>query len=207
MRVLLVAPPGAGKGTQAEKLAAHYGVVHLSSGELLRAAVNAGSQVGEAVSAYLRRGDLVPDDLIFDLMMGPILDASRHGGYVLDGFPRNLRQAEAAYRTAQQDAEIELQAVIHLAVSRPELTRRLLARALSEGRSDDSEEVIAHRFEVYATETEPLLSFYRGRGLVVEIDGEQSEEEVFADIVGSFTVRGDGSGDELVIAHNRPQAG
>jgi adenylate kinase len=203
MRVLLVAPPGAGKGTQAEKLASHYGVVHLSSGELLRQAVKAGTEVGEAATAYLSRGDLVPDDLIFDLMMGPVLDASRHGGYILDGFPRNLRQAEAAYRTAQLDTEIELQAVIYLTVSREELTRRLLARAQSEGRSDDSEDVIAHRFEVYATETEPLLAFYRGRGLVVEIDGAQEEERVFADIVGSFTTRGDDVDDELTIVHNR----
>ncbi|MFZ0249849.1 MAG: adenylate kinase [Acidimicrobiales bacterium] len=205
MRVLLVAPPGAGKGTQAEKLASHYGVVHLSSGELLRQAVKAGTELGIAASEYLRRGDLVPDDLIFDMMMGPVLDASRHGGYVLDGFPRNLRQAEAAYRTAQRDVEIELQAVINLTVSREELTRRLLARAEREGRSDDSEEVIAHRFEVYATETEPLLAFYRGRGLVVEINGEQDEERVFADIVGSFTLPGDGEG-VLTIVHDRPDA-
>jgi adenylate kinase len=206
MRVLLVAPPGAGKGTQAEKLASYYGVVHLSSGELLRQAVRAGTELGNAASAYLRRGDLVPDDLIFDMMMGPVLDASRHGGYVLDGFPRNLRQAEAAYRTAQQEVEIELQAVIHLTVSPAELTRRLLARAQREGRSDDTEEVIAHRFEVYATETEPLLAFYRGRGLVVEINGEQDEERVFADIVGSFTLPEDAEG-ELTIVHNGPEAG
>jgi adenylate kinase len=206
MRVLLVAPPGAGKGTQAEKLASHYGVVHLSSGELLRQAVKAGTELGEAASAYLSRGDLVPDDVIFDLMMGPVIDASRHGGYVLDGFPRNLRQAEAAYRTAQLDTQIELQAVISLTVSREELTRRLLARAQSEGRSDDSEEVIAHRFEVYATETEPLLAFYRGRGLVVEIDGEQDEERVFADIVGSFALRGNDVTGNLTIVRNRPQS-
>jgi adenylate kinase len=203
MRVLLVAPPGAGKGTQAEKLATRYGVVHLSSGDLLRQAVKAQTVLGEAAAEYLRRGDLVPDDVIFDMMMGPVLDASRHGGYVLDGFPRNLRQAEAAYQTAQQDEQIELQAVINLAVSREELTRRLIARAHSEGRSDDSEEVIAHRFEVYATETEPLLTFYRGRGLVVEIDGEQDEERVFADIVGSLTLHGDGSDGDLTIVHNR----
>jgi adenylate kinase len=205
MRVLLVAPPGAGKGTQAEKLAFHYGVVHLSSGDLLRQQVKAGTVLGKAASEYLRRGDLVPDDLIFDMMMGPVLDASRHGGYVLDGFPRNLRQAEAAYQTAQQDERIELQAVIQLDVSREELTRRLVARALREGRSDDTESVIEHRFEVYATETEPLLAFYRGRGLVVTINGEQDEEQVFADIVRSFTIRGDATDGELLIADNHPE--
>jgi adenylate kinase len=169
--------------------------------------VKAETELGNAASEYLRRGDLVPDDLIFEMMMGPVLDASRHGGYVLDGFPRNLRQAEAAYRTAQQDTEIELQAGIHLTVSREELTRRLLTRAQREGRSDDSEEVIAHRFEVYATETEPLLAFYRGRGLVVEIDGEQDEGQVFEDIVGSFTLREDGINEELTIVRNRTETG
>jgi adenylate kinase len=206
MRVLLVAPPGAGKGTQAEKLASHYGVVHLSSGERLRHEVNAETELGEAASEYLQRGDLVPDDLIFEMMMGPVLEASRHGGYVLDGFPRNLRQAEAAYQTAQQDAQIELQAVIRLDVSGEELTRRLLARAQIEGRSDDSEEVIAHRFQVYATETEPLLAFYRGRGLVVEINGEQDEERVFADIVRSFTIRDDMTDGDLTITDNQRES-
>ena len=98
MRVLLVAPPGAGKGTQAEKLARHYGVAHLSSGELLRQEVKAGTEIGRQASDYLRRGDLVPDELIFTALAESIIRASRQGGYVLDGFPRNLRQAKEAYR-------------------------------------------------------------------------------------------------------------
>ena len=186
MRVLLVAPPGAGKGTQATKLADHFGVAHLSSGDLLREEVRTGTEIGLAASDYLQRGDLVPDDLIFTMLVEPIVQASRHGGYVLDGFPRNLRQAEAAYKLTEQVGGIELEAVAHLQVARDELTRRLLMRAVSEGRSDDSEQIITHRFEVYATETEPLLNFYRGRGLVLDINGEQDEEKVFSDIVRSF---------------------
>jgi adenylate kinase len=186
MRVLMVAAPGAGKGTQAEKLATRYEVVHLSSGELLRQEVNAGTAIGKQASEDLRHGDLVPDELILAMLTEPIIAASRNGGYVLDGFPRNLRQAEAAYELTKQVGGIELEAVIHLEVTREELQRRLLARAGHEGRSDDAEGVVAHRFEVYAVETEPLLTFYRGRNLVLEINGEQDEEQVFADIVQSY---------------------
>ena len=186
MRVLLVAPPGAGKGTQAEKLARHYGVAHLSSGELLREEVKAGTEIGRQASDYLRSGDLVPDELIFTTLAESIIRASRQGGYVLDGFPRNLRQAKEAYELTREVGGIELQAVIQLDVARQELRRRLLARAGDEGRSDDSEEIITHRFEVYTVETEPLLAFYRARNLVLEINGEQDEERVFADIVSSL---------------------
>jgi adenylate kinase len=186
MRVLLVAAPGAGKGTQAEKLAARYGVAHLSSGELLRHEVDAGTELGKQASDDLRHGDLVPDELILTMLAERIVDASRNGGYVLDGFPRNLRQAEAAYALTKQVGGIELEAVIHLEVAREELRRRLQARAGHEGRSDDSEDVVTHRFAVYTVETEPLLTFYRKRHLVLEINGEQDEEQVFADIVRSY---------------------
>ncbi len=186
MRVLLVAAPGAGKGTQAEKLAARYGVAHLSSGELLRREVRAGTDIGNQAADYLRRGDLVPDELILTMLTEPIIEASRNGGYVLDGFPRNLRQAEAAYELTKHVGGIELETVIHLEVAREELRRRLLARAEREGRSDDTEEVVTHRFEVYAVETEPLLAFYRARHLVLDINGDQDEERVFADIMAAI---------------------
>jgi adenylate kinase len=186
MRLLLVAPPGAGKGTQAAKLAEHYEIAHLSSGELLRQEVRADTEIGRAAVDYLRRGDLVPDELMFEMLAAPVLQASRRGGYVLDGFPRNLRQAEAAYQTAKEVEGIELQAVIHLDVAPEELTRRLLSRAERDGRSDDSEEIVKHRFEVYVLETEPLLVFYRERGLVLEVNGEQDERQVFSDIVNAF---------------------
>ncbi len=186
MRVLFVAAPGAGKGTQATKLAEHYGIAHLSSGDLLRQEVKAGTEIGRTAAAYLQRGDLVPDELIFEMLVEPVIEASRHGGYVLDGFPRNLHQAEAAYQTAQQLEGIELQAVVHLDVTRDELMRRLLTRAERDGRSDDAKDVVTHRFEVYLVETEPLLAFYRDRGLVIEIDGDQDEEQVFADILRAF---------------------
>lgn len=183
MRVLLVAPPGAGKGTQAAKLAEHYGIANLSSGELLRQEIAADSEIGRKAVEYVRRGDLVPDDLIFQVLAGPLIEAARNGGYVLDGFPRNLHQAEEAYRAASVTPSIELQAVVHLAVPLEELTRRLLARSVQEGRIDDAGNVVTHRLEVFAADTEPLLEFYRERGLVLDINGNQDVDQVFRAIV------------------------
>ena len=142
-------------------------MAHLSSGELLRQEVKAGTDIGKQAADYLRHGDLVPDELIFAMLAEPIIEASRNGGYVLDGFPRNLRQAEAAYELTKQVGGIELRGCHPPRVAGEELRRRLLARARHEGRSDDSEDVVAHRFEVYAAETEPLLTFYRGAHLVL----------------------------------------
>ncbi len=186
MRLLMVAAPGAGKGTQAARLAAFYGVAHLSSGDLFRKEVAAGTPIGRIAASYLKKGDLVPDELVMQMLAGPVLRAARAGGYVLDGFPRTLRQAEEAYEWAKQVEGVELQAVVHLVVSREELRRRLLARAEAEGRADDTIETIEHRLDVYESETEPLLAYYAGRGLVVDIDGEQPVQKVFDDIVTSI---------------------
>jgi adenylate kinase len=183
VRLLLVAPPGAGKGTQAAKLAAHYEITHLSSGDLLRQEVAANTRIGRSAAAYLRRGDLVPDELVIEMLTAPVLEAVSNGGYVLDGFPRTLRQAEEAYRGARQLEGVELQAVVHLTVSRKELRRRLRGRARREGRTDDTEAVIAHRLQVFDAETQPLLGFYAERGLVADVDGEQTVDQVFAEIV------------------------
>ena len=182
MRLLLVAYPGAGKGTQAVKLSSHYDIAHLSSGELLRTEVARGTKIGIAAADYLRRGDLVPDELVFEMLSAPILEAASNGGYVLDGFPRTLGQAEVAYSAAQEFKDIELQAVVYLRVGQEELLERLRARAGQEARSDDDEITIAHRFEVFETQTEPLLDFYSGRGILLDINGAQPVETVFDDI-------------------------
>ncbi len=193
MQLLLVAYPGAGKGTQAAKLSAHYQIAHLSSGALLRTEVAKGTKIGHVAADYLQRGDLVPDELVLEMLSAPVLEAVRTGGYVLDGFPRTLGQAQEAYRVAQQVDGIELQAVIHLIVSRDELRNRLLARAELEGRSDDTESAIGHRFDVYDTQTEPMLGFYAQRGLLVDINGEQSVQQVFDDIAAAVDrLRADG---------------
>jgi len=183
MRLLLVAPPGAGKGTQATKLAARYGIAHLSSGEMLRKEVTARTKIGRTAADYLLRGDLVPDELVIAMLAPAVLEAARNGGYILDGFPRTLNQAEEAYVLSRQMEGIELQAVVHLVVSRGELHERFGLRAAAEGRDDDIEATFVHRLEVFDSQTEPLLGFYSRRGLLVEIDGEQPADKVFADIV------------------------
>ncbi len=185
----MIAPPGGGKGTQASRLADHYGITHLSSGEVLRQQIAENSEIGRKVVEYVRSGDLVPDDLILELLAAPLIEAAHSGGYVLDGFPRNIRQAEAAYRLAKEVTSIELQAVVHIDVPREELTRRLRLRDMHERRIDDAEEVVAHRFEVFVAETEPLLGFYRRRRLVLEIDGNQHVEDVFSEIVAGLERR------------------
>ena len=186
VQLLLVAYPGAGKGTQATKLATHYDIAHLSSGELLRTEVAQGTRIGRIAADYVTRGDLVPDELIFEMLTAPLLEAVRQGGYVLDGFPRTLRQAQMAYSLAQEIEDVELQAVIHLRVGRDELRSRLRVRGEREGRADDGDETrITHRFEVFETETEPLLSFYAQRDILIEINGDQPAELVFGDIVGA----------------------
>jgi adenylate kinase len=182
VRLLLVAYPGAGKGTQATTLATHYQIAHLSSGELLRAEVARRTKIGSVAADYLRRGDLVPDELIFEMLSAPILEAAANGGYVLDGFPRTLGQAEVAYSVAQEINGVELQAVVYLRVSQRELHQRLQARADQQGRRDDDEVTIAHRFNVFETQTEPLLNFYASRGILLDINGEQPVEDVFSDI-------------------------
>jgi adenylate kinase len=141
-----------------------------------------GTKIGRVAAEYLERGDLVPDDLLFDMLLARVVNAARNGGYVLDGFPRTVRQAEEAYAVAQGLPGITLQAVVYLRVSIDELHNRLKARAVSEGRSDDTEAAIAHRFEVFDAQTQPLLVFYSKRGLLLEVNGEQSVDEVFTDM-------------------------
>ncbi len=145
----------------------------------------AGTEVGREAADYLARGDLVPDRLVLDLLAPHVFEAAAHGGYVLDGYPRTLPQAQEAYEVAGRISGVELQAVVHLEVGRDELLRRLMARASVDGRSDDTQSVIRHRLDVYDHETAPMLGFYAARGLVVDIDGEPGPDQVFSSIVGA----------------------
>ena len=184
MRVIMLGPPGAGKGTQGERIASRYAVPHISSGEIFRDEVARQTPLGVQLRGYLDAGDLVPDDLVLSMIMDRVIKASENdGGYVLDGFPRSLGQAEEAYRVATQVSGVELQSVVHLIVPRKELLRRMRARAAQEGRTDDNEATVEHRLDVYDSETEPMLGFYAGRGLVVDVDGYQPVEAVFDDTV------------------------
>jgi len=186
MRVLMVAPPGAGKGTQADRLAKHYDIEHLASGDMLRDELAAHSELGEKVRPYVERGDLVPDDLVMRLVLDRLAAAAERGGYVLDGFPRTVKQAEAAYEEAKRHVsdgtDPRPQAVVHLDVGRNELRRRMMARAEAEGRSDDTASVIEHRLDVYEEMTEPLLRFYRDHNLLISVNGERSIDEISDDL-------------------------
>ncbi len=173
----MVAPPGAGKGTQAERLSKRCGIEHISSGDMLRAEVARGTDAGRRAASYLQRGDLVPDEVVLDMLMERVTAAVGRGGYVLDGFPRNVRQAEAAYQRCR-GGEAELQAAVLLRVDEGELRRRLLARARAERRTDDTPAVVEHRLEVYRQETEPIVEHYRSRHILRSVDGDGPVGEV-----------------------------
>jgi len=184
LRLLLVGAPGSGKGTQGQALAALYGIEHLSSGEVLRAEVRAGTPLGHEVAAYQRRGDLVPDQIVFDLVIPAVAAATARGGYVLDGFPRTLPQALEAADVARR-LDLTLNAAIYLNVPETILLQRLLSRA----RPDDTAEVIKHRLEVFTQTTSPLIAYYRQRGILLELDGDQSPEAITAEIQARLTDR------------------
>jgi adenylate kinase len=174
VRLLLIGAPGSGKGTQAIRLAEHFGLTHISSGDLLRKHVTEGTPLGKEVQQYVTRGDLVPDTLLMDVLRKPVVAASKSGGYILDGFPRTLEQAEIAYATAK-DLGVEAQVAVHLDVPRAELVRRLLARGRG---NDDTAEVIEHRLEVYMEHTVPMLDYYESREELLRVDGGRTPDEV-----------------------------
>jgi adenylate kinase len=181
VRLLLLAPPGAGKGTQGERLAAWAGVRHIAAGDLLRAIVRAGGPLGRQIADYQTRGDLVPDQIVLDALTPVVVDAAAGGGYILDGFPRTLPQAVAAAELALR-LGVRLDAAIYLHAPDEVLTRRLLARAGQGGRSDDTAGVIQHRLRVFAETTGPLVGYYTERGILVPVDADQEVDSVTADI-------------------------
>jgi adenylate kinase len=190
VRVVMLSPPGAGKGTHGRWLTQQTGAVHISSGDLLRAEVARGSDLGRQVAAYTARGDLVPDELIFSILIPAVVAAVRDtGGYVLDGFPRTMPQA---LRAAQLGADLGLtsDAVVYLTAPEEELVTRLLDRAERDGRVDDTLVVIRHRLAVFTRETAPLVDYYRGRGILLELSTDRPEADVRADLRGWLQARG-----------------
>jgi adenylate kinase len=174
MRMLLIGAPGAGKGTQAELIAERFGIAHISSGDLLRAHVHDNTTIGRAAKEYLARGDLVPDAIVMDMLRKPVVAASEAGGYVLDGFPRTVEQAKAAYETASE-LGVAVEVAVYLEVPTEELTRRLLARGRGK---DDTPEVIEHRLRVFEAKTRPMLDYYSVREELITVNGARPVAEV-----------------------------
>ena len=181
MNFVFLGPPGAGKGTQAARLCAANGIPHISTGDMLRGAVAAGTEIGQVAKGYLDRGALVPDQVIADVVADRLRQEDCARGFLLDGFPRTLPQAELL-ETALGGLGRSLDHVLLLDVPEDELRRRLTSR--DEGRSDDAPEVIAHRLEVYATQTAPLRQYYAERGLLRAVDGVGSIDQVTERVLG-----------------------
>ena len=187
MRLLSIGAPGAGKGTQAERLAKRFAIAHLSSGDLLRKHVKDQTSIGRTIKSYLDHGDLVPDGVVMDMLRKPVVAAAQAGGYVLDGFPRTVEQARASFPTAHA-LGVEVQVAVHLDVPRAELVRRLLARRRG---SEDTEAVIEHRLQVYLDKTVPLLEYYADRESIFSVNGAQSPDAVHEDIVADLRKQAD----------------
>ena len=173
----MIAAPGAGKGTQGAVIAQHFGIPHVATGDLLRDHVSRGTELGRAVQQFLDRGELVPDEVVLEMVRGAF-EAARGGGYVLDGIPRTMAQARALYEIAVE-LDMTADVALHLQVEDSELVRRLLARAAVSGRSDDNEEVIRRRLELYYDVTHPIVEWYGERGILVSVDAMRP-----ADVVG-----------------------
>jgi adenylate kinase len=180
-------PPGAGKGTQAKVVADHFGVPAISTGDIFRANVSAGTELGKKAQQYMDAGEYVPDEVTNLMVRNRIDEQDAEPGFLLDGYPRTLAQVEELDGMIKHTGH-QLDAVLVLTVDGEELVQRLLERAKTEGRADDTEEVIRRRQELYAEQTEPLIEVYRDRGILVEVDGMGEVDEVTERIFDALDV-------------------
>jgi adenylate kinase len=177
MRLILMGPPGAGKGTQAKVVADHAGIPAISTGDIFRANVSDDTELGRKAKEYMDAGEYVPDEVTNLMVRNRIDEPDAEPGFLLDGYPRTLAQVEELDSMIKFTGH-ELDAVVVLTVEREELVQRLMQRAETDGRSDDTEEVIRRRQEVYAEQTEPLIDVYRDRNLLIEVDGMGEVDDV-----------------------------
>ncbi|NIJ05262.1 adenylate kinase [Frigoribacterium faeni] len=187
--LLIVGPPGAGKGTQATRIAETFGIPAISTGDIFRANVKDETELGLKVKAILDAGDYVPDSLTNELIGDRLAQRDAEAGFLLDGYPRTVQQVEFLDEFLGGRGKA-LAAVVQLVADRDEIVERLRRRALEQGRSDDTEEAIRHRQDVYLRETAPLIETYRDRGLLVEVDGLGSIDEVATRIDEALTGAG-----------------
>jgi adenylate kinase len=181
VNILLLGPQGSGKGTQAKRISEEYGIPQIATGEMFRAAIAAGTELGREVEPILARGELVPDELTIALIRERLAQPDAQKGFILDGFPRNLAQAEALDELLEE-LDRPLSVVFEFLISDEECIRRLMKRAELEGRADDTPETIAKRLQIYHEQTEPLIQHYLATGKVVGIHADRLEDEVFAEI-------------------------
>ena len=186
MKIVLLGAPGSGKGTQGEKLVAHFGIPKISTGDALRAAVAAGTELGKKAKATMDAGQLVANEIVIGIVEERLGQPDAAKGFILDGFPRNTAQAQTLEGMLAKRGYDGIDKAVHLAVNDEEIVKRLLDRAQKEGRADDKEDVIRHRISVYNAETHPLLDFYEKQGKLVTVPGVGSLEDIFQRIVDAL---------------------
>ncbi len=182
MRIVLLGAPGSGKGTQAVRLVEKLKLPHISTGDLLRSAVEAGTELGRKAKMVIDRGELVSDDIMLGLIKQRLSSDDAKNGFILDGYPRNITQAKALDEILARQGQAMVE-VLHIDVDADVLMQRIAGRAAEEGRNDDCEEVVRNRLRVYAEQTEPLVEYYAGKGILSRVLGEGTAEEVFQRIM------------------------
>lgn len=188
MRIVLLGAPGSGKGTQAALLVKHLNLPHISTGELLRSAVKAGTELGQKAKAVMDRGELVSDDIMLGLIEERLSEPDAAAGFILDGYPRNLAQAESLDKLLDRLGQ-PVDEALQIDVDVEMVIERIAKRAAEEGRSDDTEEVVRNRMKVYTDQTAPVVDYYAQKGLLSRVLGEGTIEEVFQRIKGVLQMR------------------
>ena len=179
--IVIFGAPGSGKGTQSDKMIEKYGLNHISTGDVLRAEIKKGTELGKTAASYIDKGNLIPDDLMVSILASVYDSFGNHKGVIFDGFPRTIPQAEALKKMLDERGD-KVAAMIELDVPEEELMKRLILRGQQSGRADDNEETIKKRLVVYHSQTQPLIQWYKQEGLHHHINGSGELDRIFEDI-------------------------
>ena len=187
MRIVLLGPPGSGKGTQAARLVEHLGIPHISTGALLREAAENGTELGLQAKAIADKGELVPDDVVLGMLEERLNQSDVENGFILDGYPRNLAQAKALEGVLERLGQPADEAIL-IDIDAEQIVKRIAKRAKEEGRADDTEETVRNRLRVYAEQTAPVADFYAERGLLTRVMGDGPIDEILQRILSVLNV-------------------